>query len=90
MSTPEILDWFIFGPFLVLLSIPIIKVILKILSVCNRQTDKYSLDADAPADSLSHDTYNLTYKPQIPHMLEDLSQPADMEWIWDELSHQDA
>ena len=63
MSTTEVLGWLLFGTFLVLLSIPILKFILNVLKVCKNQSSKFTLDTDAPADSMSHDTYKVIYKP---------------------------
>ena len=44
ISTLEMLGWVIFGFFIILFIIPVIKVIKKILRICHRNTDNYNLE----------------------------------------------
>ena len=75
MSTPEIVGWILFGTFLIHLVIHIVRVIIKTLKICSRQTDKYSLEDNTADDPVSHYKYNVIFKPHVPHMSEDVSKP---------------
>ena len=56
-----------------------------------RSEDKAELKyTDSPSDSpppASHDTLKMVYKPSLPRIVEDLSKPASMERVWDEVAY---
>ena len=88
MTTLETLGWVIFGLFLILFTIPVIKVIKKILRICNRKTNKYSLEDKSAEEPVSEGRVN--FKHHVHDRLEDKSKPQDMEKVWVQINQHDS
>ena len=58
MSVLEITGWVIFGVILLLLSIPVIRAILKIMRTCRQSTASYTLD-NSPTQEEPEESYKI-------------------------------
>ena len=83
ISTIEIVGWVIFGLILLLLSVPIIRAIIRIMKTCRQRTSSYTLD---PSDEKEpEEKYSIKFTPKLPEIIEDSnihSKPKDMEEPW--------
>ena len=78
MSVLEITGWVVFGIILILLSIPVIRAILKIMRTCRQSTASYTLD-NSPTQKEPEEKYIVTYAPKLPEIVKDSSTLQDME-----------
>ena len=78
MSALEITGWVLFSIILILLSIPVIRAILKIMRTCHQNTDRYILD-NSPSNKESEGKYRVTYVPSLLEVVEDTNPPKDIE-----------
>ena len=84
ISTIEIVGWVVFGLILLLLSIPVIRAIIRIMKTCKQNTSSYTLD-NSPPEKEPEEKYTIKYNPKLPEIIEDLSnssKPKDMEEAW--------
>ena len=87
MSALEITGWVIFGTILILLSIPVIRAILRIMRTCRQSTDSYMLD-NSPPQKEPEEKYSIKYTPRLPEIIKDSSnssKPKDMEEAWEDM-----
>ena len=62
MSALKITGWVMFSIILILLSIPVIRAILKIMRTCRQSTASYTLD-NSPPQKEPEEKYRFTYAP---------------------------
>ena len=83
VSEMDIARWVIFALILMLLTIPVIRAIIRVMKTCQQQTDSYNLDFSPVKDM--EDNYKITYTPtSLPEIVE--SSSPSMEKAWEELS----
>ena len=78
MSALEVTGWVLFSIILILLSIPVIRAILRIMKTCHQNTDSYTLD-NLPSHKESEEKYRVTFVLSLPEVVEDTNPPKDME-----------
>ena len=86
MSALEITGWVLFSIILILLSIPVIRAILRIMRTYCQSTDSYTLD-NSPSTKESEEKYRVTYTLSLPEIIEDTHIPKDMEAAWENMDN---
>ena len=84
MLALEITGWVLFSIILILLSIPIIRAILRIMRTCHQSIDNYTLD-DWNPNKEPMEKYKVTYTPSLPEIVEDTQRPKGMETAWENM-----
>ena len=87
MSALEITGWVLFSIILILLSIPIVRAILRIMRTCHQSTDSYTLD-NSPPNKKPKEKYRVTYTLSLPEIVEDTHTPKDMEAAWKNMDNE--
>ena len=85
LSTIEIIGWVVFGLILLLLTVPLIRAIIKIMKICKQRTSSYNLES--PPELEPEEKYSIKFTPRLPEIIKDSndhSKPKDMEEAWAE------
>ena len=92
MCTWETLGWVIFGFFIILFIIPVIKVIKKILKICHRSTDKYNLESKTTEEPTKEAKSHFKHRDhdRMEDESESESSPQDMEKAWVDIDRKDS
>ena len=72
ISTLEIVGWVVFSLILILLSIPVIRAILRVMRTCRQSTTSYTLD-NSPPEKEPEEKYSIKYTPKLPEIIKDSS-----------------
>ena len=80
LSTIEIIGWVVFGLILLLLTVPLIRAIIKIMKICKQRTSSYNLES--PPELEPEEKYSIKFTPRLPEIIKDSndhSKPKEME-----------
>ena len=87
MSALEITGWVLFSIILILLSIPVVRAILRIMRTCRQSTENYTLD-NSSLNKEPVEKYRVTYAPSLPEIVKDTHIPKDMEAAWKNMDNE--